>query len=100
MKRLELVLSVVATNMTVHWSNIFIYLFSSQGTCPRNETELSPQYLGCKQPNACDCAASMKVISGLKPVLHGVPNKESESVPKLGIHISPEIELKLETVRN
>ena len=41
----------------------------------------------------------MKVISGLKPVLHGVPNKESESVPKLGIHISPEIELKLETVR-
>ena len=42
----------------------------------------------------------MKVISGLKPVLHGVPNKESESVPKLGIHISPEVELKLETVRN
>ena len=78
----------------------FMYLFFSQGTCPRNETELSPQYLGCKQPNDCDCAASMKVISGLKPVLHGVPNKESESVPKLGIHISPEIELKLETVRN
>ena len=41
----------------------------------------------------------MKVISGLKPVLYGVPNKETESVPKLGIHISPEIELKLETVR-
>ena len=75
-------------------------MFSSQGTHPRNATELSPQYLGCKQPSKCDCAASMKVISGLKPVLYGVPNKESESVPKLGIHISPEIELKLETVRN
>merc|ERR1719510_1033445 len=48
----------------------------------------------------CDCATIMNVISGVKPVMYGLPCQESESVPKMGVHISPEIELKLEKMLN
>jgi hypothetical protein len=40
----------------------------------------------------------MSVISGVRPVMHGLPCQESESIPKLGVRISPDLELKLERV--
>ena len=58
---------------------------------------------GCDSEKAAeddenDCASVMSVISGVKPVVYDMPCQESESVPKMGVRISPDLELKLEKV--
>ena len=54
----------------------------------------------CEQANdECDSASVMNVISGVKPsVYDSTICQKSDTLPKMGVHISPDLELKLEKV--
>ena len=41
----------------------------------------------------------MNVISGVKSSAHDISSLDANSVPKMGVHISPDLEINLERVR-
>ena len=45
-----------------------------------------------------DYASVMNVISGVKASVHDISSLDADSVPKMGVHISPDLEIKLERV--
>ena len=45
-----------------------------------------------------DYASAMNVISGVKTSVHDISSLDADSVPKMGVHISPDLEIKLERV--
>ena len=45
-----------------------------------------------------DYASVMNVISGVKTSVHDISSLDADSVPKMGVHISPDLEIKLERV--
>ena len=45
-----------------------------------------------------DYASAMNVISGVKTSVHDISSLDADSVPKMGVHISPDLEMKLERV--
>ena len=77
--------------------NIIIFLpFSQKNPSKENGCRNGE----CEQANdECDSASVMNVISGVKPsVYDSTICQTSDTLPKMGVHISPDLELKLEKV--
>ena len=77
--------------------NNFIHAFSQ--AIPSKDEPNPCNHKEGAQSYQCDDESVMNVISGVKTKIHGIScHDESETVPKMGVYISPDLELKLERV--
>ena len=75
-----------------------------QNSCYSNHTsvedgsKISSTSNGQNHTSEADYASVMNVISGVKSSAHEISSLDSNSVPKMGVHISPDLEINLERV--
>ena len=70
----------------------------SNHTSVEDGSKISSTSNGHNHTSETDYASVMNVISGVKSSTHDISSLDANSVPKMGVHISPDLEIKLERV--